>query len=50
MQLIMQYLKKGKNDLTIKLAKEYVTSNPNDITIINVLTEAYINKGDLSAI
>lgn len=47
-RLIMRHLKNGENDLAIKLAKEYLTSNSNDITIINVLTEAYINKGDLS--
>lgn len=47
--LILQHVKKGENDLAIKLAKEYLTSNPNDITAINVLTEAYINKDDLSS-
>lgn len=47
--LIIQHIKKGENDAAIELAKEYLISNPNNITIINVLTEAYINKGDLSA-
>jgi len=47
-KLILQYLNDGKNDLAIKLAKEYLQSNPNDTSIINALTEAYINKDDSS--
>ena len=46
---IIQYYKKGENDLTIDLAKKYLMSNPNNTTIINILAEAYINKHDLSA-
>lgn len=48
-QIIMQHFKRGENVLTIKLAKEYLASNPNDITTINVLTEAYINEGNFSS-
>jgi Tfp pilus assembly protein PilF len=48
-KLITQHLEKGENKLAIGLAEEYLTSNPNDIAIINVLAEVYINEGDLSA-
>lgn len=47
--LITQHLKNKEYDSAIKLGKEYLASNPNDITAIDILTEAYINKGDLSA-
>lgn len=46
---MIQHLKKGENDLAINLAKSYLSSNPNNITALNILTEAYINKGDLSS-
>lgn len=45
-QEITQHIKKGENDLAIQSAKQYLASNPEDTTVINILTEAYINKSD----
>jgi Flp pilus assembly protein TadD len=47
-QVIMLYLRHGENDLAIKSAEEWLIANPEDIAVINVLAEAYINKGDLA--
>lgn len=46
---IMGHFKKGENDLTIRLAKEYLAVNPKDVTVLNALAEAYANKGDFSS-
>lgn len=46
---VIQLYKEGKIDSALKLAKEYLTYNPDDVSIINILTEIYINKNDLSA-
>lgn len=46
---IMQHFKKGENALTIKLAKKYLAGNSNDVTILNALTETYVNTGDFSS-
>jgi cytochrome c-type biogenesis protein CcmH/NrfG len=48
-KLIMQHFKSGEIELAIKLAKEYLASKPNDIAIINLLAEAYVNTGDFSS-
>lgn len=48
-QAIIQHVKKGENDSAIELAKKYLTSNPNDVAVINMLAEAYINKNNFSS-
>jgi len=48
-KLITQYFNEKKYDLVVEKAKEYLTANPGNVTIINLLTEAYINKTDFAA-
>ena len=42
-------LKEGKTDLVINRAEDALRSDPNATAFMNILAEAYLSKGDLSA-
>lgn len=45
---VINQLKEKGDDSAIKLAEEYLVSNPNDVDIVNLLAETCISKNDLS--
>lgn len=46
--LAIKGLKEKGDESAIRAAEEHLASNPNDIDIINLLTESYINRDDLA--
>ena len=46
---IIKALKDGNYDLAIESAKGYLSNNPNSVAVLNVLSNAYLFKGDNSA-
>jgi tetratricopeptide (TPR) repeat protein len=47
--ILKEYSIKNENDKVVKLAREILKSDPNNIAVLNLLTEAYINMDNLPA-
>lgn len=45
---LIPLLKSGNNEEVIRQATEYLKSNPNNVNLLNILSEAYVQKGDLT--